>query len=108
MPTMSETLENTGNHVRTSGDTDLHTETPPSKPGELNARQEAFCRRYAEGISAADAYTGAYCSSSRTVARAAAMRLVRNPKVQERVRELQDAAASPKPLRPCSLVLTLR
>jgi phage terminase small subunit len=68
---------------------------PPVKPGELTARQQTFARLYVETGVAVDAYMAAYLTnSSRASARVDAYRLLRNPKVAARVRELQDAAAS--------------
>jgi hypothetical protein len=60
----------------------------------LTARQEAFARTYAEAGVATDAYISAFDSSSRAAARVNACRLLRTPKVADRVRQLQDAAAS--------------
>lgn len=91
---MNETLGNKAIPLVPRIGTNGSTETPPAKPDELNSRQEAFCRMYAEGGIATDAYEAAYTTSNRAVARAAAARLLRhNPRVRARVRELQDAAA---------------
>jgi phage terminase small subunit len=67
----------------------------PAKRDGLTQRQEAFCRLFVETGVAADAYTAAYNAedSSRATVRVNAFRLLKNPKVQQRVRELQDAAA---------------
>ncbi|MGH8132882.1 MAG: terminase small subunit [Steroidobacteraceae bacterium] len=91
---MSDALENKANQLPTVVHTDGSTEFPPAKPAELSARQERFCELYAAGQAATDAYEAAYCSSSRMVARTNAIRLLRNPKVTQRVAELQNAAAS--------------
>lgn len=81
----------------TSRDTDACTETRrhPTTSG-LTGRQENFARTYAQCGVALDAYKAAYESdgSSRATARVAAYRLLKNPKVAARVRELQDAAAA--------------
>lgn len=70
-------------------------ESTTEKAIELTSRQEAFARAYAEGAAAVDAYLAAFeLTSSRGAARVSAYRLLRNPRVQERVRELQDAAAT--------------
>jgi phage terminase small subunit len=90
---MSDTLEYTALAVIDAAGTDAATEIIPAAAGELSARQERFCRLYADCGIATDAYEAAYMTSSRSVARAAAARLMRNPRVAARVRELQDAAA---------------
>jgi hypothetical protein len=66
-----------------------------AKPDDLTPRQDKFARLYVETGVAADAYETAYCcgGSSRSTVRVNAFRLLRNPKVVQRVRELQDAAA---------------
>jgi len=90
---MSDTAGNKALSLLTSANTDDDTETLPAASSELSARQERFCRLYAECGIATHAYEAAYMTSSRAVARAAAARLLRNPKVAARARELQDAAA---------------
>lgn len=61
----------------------------------LTGRQENFARAFAECGVALDAYRAAYEAdgSSRATSRVNAYRLLKNPKVATRVRELQDAAA---------------
>jgi hypothetical protein len=67
-----------------------------AKPTGITARQENFARLYAETGVALEAYTTAYdcAGSSRATARVNAFRLLRNPRVASRVRELQEAAAA--------------
>lgn len=62
----------------------------------LTPKQEAFCLAFVDCGSAVDAYESAYAAggSSRATARVNAYRVLRNPKVAARLRELQDAAAS--------------
>ncbi len=60
----------------------------------MTSRQEVFARGYAEGLPAIDAYLSAFeTTSSRGAARVSAFRLLRNPKVAARVKQLQEAAA---------------
>ncbi len=62
----------------------------------LTVRQEAFCRAYAECGIALDAYKAAYDAdgSSRATLRTNAYRLLKDPRIANYVRELQDAAAA--------------
>lgn len=61
---------------------------------DLTSRQEVFARSYAEGLPAIDAYLSAFeTTSSRASARVSAFRLLRNPKVAARVKQLQSEAA---------------
>lgn len=64
-----------------------------AKPTDLTQRQENFARLFVETGIAVDAYRAAYNAegSSRASARVEAYRLLRNPKVAARVREMQDA-----------------
>lgn len=77
----------------------METATPtalvPVKAAGLTQRQENFARLFVETGVATEAYRVAYCADgcSRATARVEAWRLLRNPKVATRVRELQDAAA---------------
>lgn len=72
----------------------METRLHPTTSG-LTGRQENFARAFAACGVALDAYRAAYEAdgSSRATARVAAYRLLKNPKVAARVRELQDAAA---------------
>jgi phage terminase small subunit len=91
----SETLENKGNQLETVSHTDARTETRVlAKPNRLTQRQETFARLYVETGVALDAYAAAYDgdNSSRNTIRVNAFRLLRNPRVATRVRELQEAA----------------
>jgi Terminase small subunit len=96
-----DTLENTGKQAITVEYTDVHTETTDATtpvivtPLKLTTRQENFARLYAETGVAQDSYAAAYdCEgSSRATIRVNAFRLLRSPKVAQRVRELQDATA---------------
>jgi len=64
------------------------------KPTPLNARQEAFARNIAEGRRQREAYRSAgYTPTSHNAADANASRLIRDDKVQSRVRELQAMQA---------------
>ena len=64
------------------------------KPTPLSARQEAFARNIAEGRRQREAYRSAgYAPTSDNAADANASRLIRDDKVQSRVRELQAAQA---------------
>ena len=90
---MKETLGNKALSSLLDSSTDGSTEIVPAPPEGLNAQQDAFCRRFAECGVATYAYEAVYQASSRAVARAAGARLMRNPRVRARIRELQDAAA---------------
>jgi hypothetical protein len=85
-----EMPENMRKQLKSSRHTDAHTETL----SDLTVRQEAFCRLYAATGVASESYTAAFDATSRAAARVNACRLLRNPKVVDRVRQLQDAAAS--------------
>ena len=64
------------------------------KPNPLNARQEAFAREIAAGRRQREAYRSAgYAPTSDNAADANASRLIRDDKVQSRVRELQAVQA---------------
>jgi phage terminase small subunit len=93
---MHETLENTDIPQQPAVYTDTHTEIRrhPTLSG-LTGRQENFARAYAECGVALDAYRAAYEAdgSSRATARVNAYRLLKNPRVASRIRELQDSAA---------------
>jgi hypothetical protein len=75
----------------------------------LTARQEAFCRLYAETGVASQAYASAYDlgSGSRNAARVNSCRLLQNPKVIARVRALQEAAANRSTRSAASLIRDL-
>lgn len=74
----------------------------------LTARQEAFCRSLAEGLSQYDAYQKAgYRSKGRNATDAHAARLVRNGKVASRVAELKENAAKQTEKTVASLVAEL-
>jgi phage terminase small subunit len=66
-----------------------------AKRDGLTQRQDAFCRLFIQTGVAVDAYEAAYDTEggNRATARVNAYRLLKNPKVQQRIRELQDAAA---------------
>lgn len=72
----------------------METRLHPTTSG-LTGRQENFARAFSECGVALDAYKAAYESdgSSRATARVNAYRMLKNPKVAARVRELQDTAA---------------
>jgi hypothetical protein len=76
---------------------------------DLTPRQDSFCRLYAETGIALDAYEAAYAcpTSSRATIRVNAYRLLRNPKVAQRVRELQDAASATSVRSTASLIRDL-
>jgi phage terminase small subunit len=60
-----------------------------------NQRQEEFARNIAKGMNGTEAYKAAgYSVASDAVAGAAASRLLANVKVQDRVAELQERAAT--------------
>jgi hypothetical protein len=61
--------------------------------GKLNARQEAFARGLAEGKSQRQAYIAAGYDSKDKVADECASQVLANPKVRERVAELQAKVA---------------
>jgi phage terminase small subunit len=85
-----------GKQIQTLTNTDGNTETHvPAASAKLTGRQENFARIYAETGVPLDAYATAYdCEgSSRATVRVNAFRLLRNPRVATRIRELQDAAA---------------
>lgn len=67
-----------------------------AKSDRLTARQETFARLYVECGLARDAYIAAYAcdGSSRATIRVASSRLLHNPKVAARIRELQEAAGA--------------
>ncbi|WP_245273379.1 terminase small subunit [Phyllobacterium sp. UNC302MFCol5.2] len=74
----------------------------------LTARQEAFCRNLARGLSQYEAYTRAgYRSKGRNAADAHAARLVRNGKVKTRLIELKGRAAKRTEKTVASLVADL-
>lgn len=62
----------------------------------LSPRQEAFCREYAESGNATAAYSRAYGASTTNSAAASASKLLRNPKILARIKELQDESAVPR------------
>lgn len=66
-----------------------------TRSADLTGRQENFARAYAECGVALDAYRTAYEAdgSSRATARVNAYRLLKNPRIAARVRELQESAA---------------
>lgn len=93
---LSETLENKGEQQQTPAHTDGHTETHAIANGSgLTVRQERFAQLFIETGVAIEAYAAAYCcdGSSRNTIRVNAFRLLRQPKIAARVRELQDAIA---------------
>ena len=64
---------------------------------ELPIMQEAFCLEYAASGNATDAYKKAgYKTKNDNVAAAAAARLLRTVKVQERLQEIAKEVAAPK------------
>ena len=64
---------------------------------ELNVRQEAFCLHYAKTGNASESYKKAgYKANTETAIYANANRLLKNDKVQERLRELAAEIASDK------------
>lgn len=63
----------------------------------LNVKQEAFCLHYAKTGNATEAYREAgYKPKTERSAYASANQLLKNPKVQERLKELADEIASDK------------
>jgi hypothetical protein len=68
----------------------------PSATTRLNSRQGVFCRLYALGKSATEAYAQAYGCADRNAAKSAASRLLTNVNVQNQIdslRRLEDTAA---------------
>lgn len=63
---------------------------------KLTIKQEAFCLEYAASGNATEAYKKAYGAKTDNAAAANAARLIRNDKVQKRLRELAEEVASPK------------
>lgn len=64
---------------------------------ELSPKQEAFCVAFAEnGGNATQAYLDRYHPRSENTAAACASKLLRNAKIINRIRELQDTAAEPQ------------
>src|SRR5262245_57972949 len=108
-----ETQENTGKQTAAAGRTARSTANVPAElvePGRtLTARQENFARLYAAGQPATDAYAAAYTAdgSSRATLRVNAARLLHNPRVATRIRELQDAAATASVRSTAALVAEL-
>lgn len=65
--------------------------------GKLTLRQEKFCYEYVKTGNATEAYRQAgYKPRSENAAAANAARMIRNDKVQARLRELQQEIATPK------------
>ena len=66
--------------------------------GDLSPRQEKFCLLYAETGRATEAYKQAYSNGEMgdNAAAASASKLLKNPKIQKRIREIRDEAAAPK------------
>lgn len=64
---------------------------------KLNGRQEQFCLEYANRANATEAYkkAGYQCKNDNSVA-ASAIKLLRNPKIQARLHELNTEMASAK------------
>lgn len=63
----------------------------------LNVKQEAFCLHYARTGNATEAYrTAGYNPKTEGSAYASANQLLKNPKVQERLKELAEEIASDK------------
>lgn len=63
----------------------------------LNVKQEAFCLHYAKTGNATEAYKEAgYAATTERAAYAASNRLLKNVKVQARLKELADEMASDK------------
>lgn len=96
--------------IQTAANTDAGTEIQaPPDPVGLTPRQDTFCRLYAETGIALAAYDAAYAcaGSSRATIRVNAYRLLRNPKVAQRVRELQDAASATSVRSTASLIRDL-
>jgi hypothetical protein len=74
----------------------------------LTARQEAFCRNLAQGLSQFEAYRKAgYRSKGRNATDAHAARLARNGKVKKRLNELKGEAAKQTAKTVASLVAEL-
>lgn len=63
---------------------------------KLTIKQEAFCLEYAASGNATEAYKKAYGAKDDNAAAANAARLIRNDKVQIRLRELAEKVAAPK------------
>ena len=63
---------------------------------KLKPRQEAFCLEYASSGNATESYKKAYGEVSESSVRSNACRLLKNPKIQERLQELADEFASAK------------
>ena len=60
----------------------------------LTSKQEAFCLAFAEnGGNATQAYLDTYHPKNENTAAACASKLLRNPKILSRIRQLQDEAA---------------
>lgn len=63
----------------------------------LNVKQEAFCLHYAKTGNATESYKNAgYKAKNDNAAAASAAKLLRNTKVQEKLKELSDEIASDK------------
>lgn len=62
----------------------------------LNSKQEKFCREYSKGTTATEAYRQAYGMTNEAVAASNASRLIRNAKIQDRLKELSAELSSEK------------
>lgn len=63
---------------------------------KLNPRQEQFCLEYASSGNATKAYLKSYGAMGETAAASSSSKLLRNSKVQARLKEIQDELASAK------------
>ena len=63
---------------------------------KLNPRQEKFCLEYAASGNATQAYREAYGVTDETVSASCASKLLKNAKIQARLKEMADELASAK------------
>ena len=62
----------------------------------LNPKQEIFCLEYSKSGNATEAYRTAYGATTESIAATNASRLIRNAKIQSRLKELADELSSEK------------
>ena len=62
----------------------------------LNPKQEIFCLEYSKSGNATEAYRTAYGATNDSIAATNASRLIRNAKIQDRLKELSDELSSEK------------
>ena len=62
----------------------------------LNPKQEKFCLEYSKSGNATEAYRTAYGTTTESIAATNASRLIRNAKIQDRLKELSDELSSEK------------